>query len=163
MIQNLFFLEVSDSKHVFFQNIALRNKLSKKVGKRQLWHFNGVKWQKKRFFESKLSKKAWCFETSLTRKSVALLKFPSKTWCVVKKMFQNPTRCKVSDPKMTVCVKLTKNLLILKVLIRIWRVVENLFQDLIFCKSPARKTVFFHSFFKNCWFSENAWLQIFFG
>ena len=146
MIQNLFFLEISDSMHVFFQNIALKNKLSKKVGKRQLWHFNGVKWQKKRFFEIKLSKKAWCFETSLTWKSVALLKFPSKTWCVVKKMFQNLTRCKVSDTKMTGWVKLTKNLLLLKDLIRIWRIVENFFQDLIFCKSPARKTVFFQFF-----------------
>ena len=163
MIQNLFFPEISDSKHVFFQNIALRNKLSKKVGKRQLWHFNGVKWQKKRFFESKLSKKAWCFETSVTWKSVALLKFPSKTWCVVKKMFQNLTCCKVYDTKMTGWVKLTKNLLLLKDLIRIWRIVENFFQDLIFCKSPARKIVFFSNFFfKNCWFSGNAWLQIFF-
>ena len=146
MIQNLFFLEISDSKHVFFQNIALRNKLSKKVGKSQLWHFNGLKWQKKRFFESKLSKKAWCFETSLTWKSVALLSFPFKTWCVVKKMFQNLTRCEVSDTKMTGCVKLTKNLLLLKVLIRIWRIVENFFQDLIFCKSPDRKSVFFPIF-----------------
>ena len=110
-----------------------------------------------------MSKKAWCFETSLTWKSVALLSFPFKTWCVVKKMFQNLTRCEVSDTKMTGCVKLTKNLLLLKVLIRIWRIVENFFQDLIFCKSPARKTVFFSNFFfKNCCFSGNAWLQIIF-
>ena len=111
-----------------------------------------------------MSKKAWCFETSFTWKSVALLKFPFKTWSVVKNVFQNLTRCKVSDTKMTGCLKLTKNLLLLKVLIRIWRIVENFFQDLIFCKSPARKTVFFSNFFfKNCWFSGNAWLQIFFG
>ena len=111
-----------------------------------------------------MSKKAWCFETSLTWKSVALLKFPSKTWCAVKKMFQNLTRCKVSDTKKTGWVKLTKNFLLLKDLIRIWRIVENFFQDLIFCKSPARKTVFFSNFFfKSCWFSGNAWLQIFFG
>ena len=54
---------------------------------------------KKKNFESKLSKKAWCCGTSFKWKSVTLLKFPFKTWCVVNRMFQNLTRCKIADTK----------------------------------------------------------------
>ena len=56
-------------------------------------------WTDKKNFGSKMSKKAWCFETSSTWKSVALLKLPFQTWCVVNRMFQKLTRCKVSDTK----------------------------------------------------------------
>ena len=44
-------------KAFFFRNIALRNKLSKKVGKRQLWHFNGVNWQKKDILKANCPRK----------------------------------------------------------------------------------------------------------
>ena len=119
LVHNLIFLENFDSKHVFFRNNALRNKLSKKVGKRQLWHFNGVNWQKKRFFESKLSKKAWYFETSFMWNCVALSKFPFKADVWWKICFKISHSVKSPLQKLTSCVKLTKNCLFLKILIRI--------------------------------------------
>ena len=129
------FSQIFRFKECFFpKSFALRNKFSKKVGKRQLWHFNDVNWQKKRFFESKLSKEAWWFETSFTWKSVALFKFPFKSWCVAKWFFKIRRAVKFSIQKMTSCLKLTKNWLISKILIRIWRVVKNLLQNQFFAK-----------------------------
>ena len=159
LIQKLIFLKVFDSKHFFSKNIALRKNLSKKVGKRQFWHFNGVIWPKKRHFEIKLTKKGWCFETSFTSKSVALLKFDFQTWCVVKGCFKIWHSVELPIQKMTNCIKLTKNWLILKILIRIWRSVKNLFQKQILFQSVDRITVFFPFFKTIVGFWENAKLQ----
>ena len=125
-LQNLIFFKVFDSKILFSKNIALRNKLSRKLLKRQFLHFSGVKWPKKWFFfilKSKSPKK-WFFKTSFTWKSVALLKFVIKIWRVVKRMFQNPTRCKVSDSKNE---ELCKNW------IKIWLILKIFIQNLRSC------------------------------
>ena len=81
----------------FSKNIALRINFSKKEGNLKFDIL--TMYIEKKFFESKLSKKAWCLGTSFTWKSVTLLKFPFKTWCVLNRMFQNLTRCKISDTK----------------------------------------------------------------
>ena len=138
----------------FSKNTPLRNKLSKKVGKRQIWHFNNVNCQRKKIFGSKLSKKSWCFETSFTWKSVALLEFPFKTWCVLKRCFKIRHAVKLPIQKMTICCKLNKNWLIYKTLIRIWRFVKNLFESQILFQSFDRITVFFSIFYAFVFFEK---------
>ena len=53
----IWFFSKFSIQSIFFRNIALRNKLSKKVGKRQLWHFNGVNWQKKDILKANCPRK----------------------------------------------------------------------------------------------------------
>ena len=92
-----FFSKFPIQRMFSFKNIALRINLSEKEGNLKFDIL--TMYIEKKIFESKLSKKAWCLGTSFTWKSVTLLKFPFKTWCVVNRMFQNLTRCKISDTK----------------------------------------------------------------
>ena len=92
-----FFSKFPIQRMFFSKKIALRINLSKKEGNLN-FDILTMYFEKKNF-ESKLSKKAWCCGNSFTWKSVTLLKFPFKTWCVVNRMFQNLTRCKISDTK----------------------------------------------------------------
>ena len=152
MIQNLIFNKVFDSKYVFFsKNIAHRSKLSKKVGKRQFWHFNNVNWQRKKIVWKQIVQERLMLRNQFHVKICCLVKIYVPNLMCGKRMFWNLTRGKTSDTKKkTSCIKLTRNWFILKILIRIWRFVKNLFQNEILFQSFVWITVFF-PFLNNCW------------
>ena len=151
LIQNLIFLEVFDSMHVFFPKTSLSGTSFLRKKENVNFDILTVKKDKKNIFESKLSRNVWCSETSFTWNSVGLLNFTFQTWCVVQRCFNIWHAVKLPLQKMTSCIKLTKNWLIFKILIRIWRFGNNLFQNQVLFHSYDRITVFFP-------FLDNGWL-----
>ena len=95
-----FSFKVFDSKFVFSPKTTLSEIIFLRKWEKVKFDFLTMYIDKEDiFFGSKLSEKVWSFETSFTRKSVALFKFPFKTWYVVNRMFQNLRRRKISDWK----------------------------------------------------------------
>ena len=124
------------------------------MGKRQLWHLNGINLQKRLFWKQVFQEMLMLWNQFHVKIS-CVVKFPFQTWCVVKWCFKIWHAVELRIQKMTSCIKLTKSWLILKFLIRIWRFVKNFFQNQIFFQTFDRVTVFFY-FFKQLLFFEKT-------